>query len=506
MDYMDQPGFLMKGLQTPYIFVLNICYELTKWIGEKVRNLIVSISCFGLVVYAALQYSEIIIRDYVDDVNYRMLIICVLVALLAVFGMKEKARPVAWNWPAVAFFYLLAIGILAARVHHGLATGYVLFALFLLVIIPAYGLVWTAKEAYTDLFFRLSIALIIVGIIFYVGSLIVWPYAPYLFLYGRYTGLSTNPNILAMFYICVMAGAIFLIYHSKRVVLSTISIGCSIAMLYLSESRTAMLAGGVAALAALICYLRKREDHRIRPQKLIIVVVLSLVVSGVAVFALHAPIKFFSYYGIEAIKEDFDSDSKFSLDEYAQSGFTEEEITDVSSIFIEDMRQNQAIKLGEIASAEGSRKMFFGIATQGLDLNALGSGRIEVYKWLIQNTTLWGVDREANPIIVNGRKFSGAHNTVLDFAYQCGAFTGLWCFLLKIVSVIFVIRFLFGRKEFKEGNLFTIMMILLFVVESTLEIQTLPSSRDITCYYYMMMPMVFAGIRRKENNVKERRS
>ena len=499
MDNQAQPGKIMRGLQTPYIAVLNVFYFLTKWIGEKVRNMIVFASCFGLVIYAALQYSEIFIRDHIHDVNYRMLIICVLIALIALFGMKEKAKPIAWSWPPLIFLYGLAVCILIARYHHGLATGYVLYALLMIVIIPAYGIVWTGKENYRELFDKLAIALEVIGLLFYIGSVIVWPYAPYLFANGRYTGLTTNTNILAMFYLCVMIASFYMIYHARWLVFSIITLGISLGLLYLTESRTAILAAVVAVVAFVISYLRKREPDRISPKRLLVAVVLVIVAAILALFVVSAPVKYFHYYGIESIKDEYNSGSKYSLKECEEMGIP----VGAVPYDVQYIRADQNVTLVE-QRASADKKEFTITVPPALygKLDTISSGRAGVYLWIIQTTNPWGeipwgTDRDQNSIAVNGNVYNGAHNTVLDFTYQCGWAGGISCLLLKLSMIIFALCFVFGKKKYRPGMLFVVLMIAIYAVESALEIQTLPSSRDITCYYYLVIPFVFAGIKQK---------
>lgn len=514
MDNQAQPGKIMRGLQTPYIAVLNVFYYLTKWIGGKARNVLVTVCCFGLVIYAALQYSEIFIRDHIHDSNYRMLIICVLVALIALFGMKEKARPVAWSWPPVVFLYLLGISILVARFHHGLATGYVAYALFMIILIPAYGIVWTGRDDYRDLFNRLSFALEVIGILFFIGSIIVWPYAPSLFLEGRYTGLTTNPNILAMLYLCVLIASCYMIYQSRFMPLSIIALGLSVSMLYLSQSRTAFLSAMLAVIAIIICYFRKREPDRIQPKKLILSIILMIIIAAIAVFVAYVPVKYFHYYGIEKIKDEYNSGSKFTLEECEEQGIPVSEVNEIEpqhqvtnvnilddaileQYVFDDSYANSPILVEEIA-AGGTSNTFTRFSDKIFNVDALSSGRMGAYKWVVQHVTPWGVDRDENPIIVGDLSFTGVHNTVLDFAYQCGWFGGISCLLLKLSAIIFALRFVFGRKKYNRGMLFVILLIAIYTVESSLEIQTLPSSRDITCYYYMVIPFVFAGLKRRK--------
>ena len=479
-------------LQIPYIAVLNFFFQLTKGVGEKVKNAIIGICCFALVIYPALNYSDFL-SDIIDDYNYKMLLISVLVIFLALFGMKEKVKHVAWKPMFTVVYYLFAISILVARYHHSLANGYTMFALFLLIVLPAYTLVWNNRNDYRQLFDWLAFAMVVVGLGFYVGSLIVWPYAPYFFFDGRYTGLTTNPNLLGMIFACVLVGACYLLYRSKHMIISVISLGMAVSMLYLSESRTAMLASVLAIIAEIICYLRKREADRIPGKRAVFAIGLTVLITVGSVIALSAPVKYFSYYGIEQIKQNFDSGNKFTLEECDENGI---KIGDTSKVNLEMSYRTADYKdvfeIDRVANADTPSAL--NRWQKNTDINAFGSGRVALYKWVIQHTTLWGVDREKNPVDVYGIKYTGTHNTVLDYAYQCGWFSGILCFLIKLSTIIFVIRFLFGKRMIQKGTLLAVMLVLIYAVESTLEIQTIPSTRDVTCYFYLMLPVLFMGI------------
>ena len=479
----------MRYLQMPYINVLNVFYQLMKHVSEKVRNTGITICCFCLAAYFSLNYSALL-PHFLANENRRMLFICVIFGLLAIFGLQKKLQAVSWRWPMIIIYYLFAVTILIARAHHGLATGYTLFALFLIIVLPAYALVWNNRGDYEVLFDRMALALVVVGICFYVANIIVWPYSPELFENGRYSGLTIQFNLLAMYYLCVAVSAIYLIIRFKVWVLAAVSLGISLGMIILAESRTGLLAAFAVVVVSAVFTILRWEKIKGKILYIVIAILIAIAAWKGATVAASLPIKSFSFYGVEKIQIDTDSIYKYmQLELQGQQGMAED--ADGQVLLTEQGESASAPSedidlIGHIASAEGGK--LFDRQVQKQDLNTYSSGRLAIYRWILDNSKIWGNDSDENPIVVNGAYFYGAHNTPLEFLYQCGWLSWAMCAALEIMTLITVLSITFYRQEMGTAILFAAGIHLIFFVESMLEIQTIPSYRDITCYFLMTIP------------------
>lgn len=480
-------------IQAPYRAIMNVFYHMVKGIHEKIKNAVITICCFCLAGYFPLSYSNLL-PHFMGDENYRMLLVCILVALITIFGIRNRIQKMQWNIPFVIVFYLFVISLFVARYHHGLRAGTVLFALFLLFLLPCYSLVWNSHERYELLFDRLSLAVVIVNLAFYAASIIIWPYSTKLYAFDRYTGLTTNPNIMAMVCLSSVIAGCYLIYKKKLYVLAAIGAGAGLGLMTLTASRAAILAVLIMVIAAVISYLRKREPERIGIGRLLIAVVIVIVMARASIWASEMPVKQFSFYGVASIQEKTDSDRKFTIQECLDAGTLPEDIAGQTGMnekgVFSDTESAHPVSVEQV-SRTANGNVLQNRLQNNIDANDFSSGRLEIYSWIIHHISRWGTDLDEDPVVINGVSTGGTHNAILNFAYQCGWHGGILFFLIELMTAIFLFRFCFGRKEYPQGTLFAVLVIAAFLVEANLENQTLPSVRDLACYYYMIMPVMF---------------
>ena len=128
----------------------------------------------------------------------------------------------------------------------------------------------------------------------------------------------------------------------------------------------------------------------------------------------------------------------------------------------------------------------------GMDLNAVSSGRLEIWQYCIKQSSLLGNDIENKPIIVSdtSHPIYHAHNTVLELLLRSGVFAGGLFFLLELYCACWILRCVFSRGINTSYELFAVMAITAFGIASLFDIVVLPFAKQTVAMFYLSLPCV----------------
>jgi O-antigen ligase len=513
----------MQILQIPYLAIWNGMFRLTENMKQETRNRMLSICCFLLAFYYSLLYSNIL-NLLLPHVILRGICFSVILFLITWFSVDRKLSRVETRPIVVLVYYFFIATVIIARVQH--PTGFEMegFAALLLLLFPGFYLIWNNRRDYSVLYDRIAFGFVLNGIVFFAFSLYGQPYIAAASENGRYTGLADAPNILAMLYLCTAISALYLIVRKDRkVAVHIIALGISFGMIFLTGSRTAFLAAGLAVFVWLIAIARKN----IRKSRRFLLCILSLALAcgtaRAAVFAVQIPEKYFGYRGNAALREISDSRVKYTDEELIAMGWWHPENqtqanakkgTANQKTGAQHKKASGSVKAGILFrdTAAESTSWTAGnsaLLSSGLNVGTifrsynnhgsadqLSSGRLTIYRIVLDHLNWFGNNPKEVPLKnLAGTKLHGVHNTVLDFTYRCGILSGIAVGILELFVLLYIIQCLFGRKKLDAGVLFVLLVFSAYLMESMLEIQVVPFNRDLTCLFYLAFAVMFDGLR-----------
>lgn len=442
----------------------------------------------------------------------------ILVPLL-IFSIQHKVKKVTIRRLAATIYFFFITTILFAGMLHTLRSGYIVFAI-ILIIMPGFYIVWADRGDINSLFDKIASVWSVIGFVFYVICFVCMPPDNVHFYLGRYSGLTINPNIMGMVTVSVLAAALYLIMLGRLNSLAIVDTGISLAMMWLSGSRTAFLAD-LCMIAAFIIIAIKGKDPLQRGSKSIMAALaLSLVIGAFVFYTAEIPAEQMGYKGIDMIREITDSSQKFTekeLRELEDQGIaipTGEitEPTHIASIQLQPVcAQVYASAEADIAEEKGESERT-GLGHDGAtlsermtgydDIYGVFNGRLEIYSQILEQINLTGHVHREPFTLQNGEKQDYAHNTPIDFTYICGVPSGLSSLMIYIITAIYVLTSIFGRKQLDPGRTYALLIMIGFGIESMLEIQLIFGSRGLVMLFYIVFAEIFAERRLPKHDVE----
>lgn len=513
----------MQILQIPHRAIWNGMFRLTENMKQETRNRILSLCCFLLAFYYSLLYSDIL-NLLLPHVILRGICFSVILFLITWFSVERKLERVETRPVVAAVYYFFLVTVIIARVQH--PTGFEMegFAALLLLLFPGFYLIWNNRRDYSALYDRIAFGFVLNGIVFFAFSLYGQPYIAAASVNGRYTGMADDPNIFSMLYLCTALSALYLIVRKDRkLVIHIIALGISLGMIFLTGSRTAFLALGLAVLVWLVAIARKNIRKSRRFLVCILSVALACAAARAAVFAVQVPEKYFGYRGNAALREISDSQVKYTDEELIAMGWWHPENQTQTNGKKGSTAQKSGTKqknaspgvkagisfwntaVGNISWTVGKSAVLsnglnidsiFRLYKKNTSANQLSSGRLTAYQIVLNHLNWFGNNpKEVELLNMDGTKLHGAHNTVLDFTFRCGILSGIGVGILEFFALAYIVQGLFGRKKLDAGMLFVLLVFSAYFMESLLEIQVVPFNRDLTCLFYLSFAVMFDGLR-----------
>lgn len=423
-------------MQIIAIKLFNPIYE--KWIAPldaRVRGLVVGFVFVLLAVYYPLYHSSVFQMIFYTE-SQRHCIAAALLMLAAAFSMKGPLEKITWNKWIMVPMCLGGAGLIVTGLLHPIGSGYLVFGLMLLTVYPWFYLVWANRGDYETLFDQIAIANVLAGVCYIAYSVAILPvYSKQpAIVGGRVQGTMMNANLYSMVGMAVFCCALYLVYRKwdmrklRRLCGAAAVIG--LLGVLAGQSRASIL---ICAGCVVIFLIFAAKCGRIN-RKLVTGVLLAcliLMAAGVVFLAAQGG-------GDEAVGAEQNAIERF--------------------------------------------------LPSGQNLNDYSSNRITLWTNYAQHLNLLGNDfSKTDWTEMTGDLVTHAHNNFLEYGYRCGVIVSGVFMLLELIAGIMTLAFLFSRKATEDYKLFCIFIMLMYAIESLVDIATIPMERYAPFFFYLML-------------------
>jgi len=433
----------VEVIQRIYILVLSPIVWATEKLSfnYKKRLIAIGILAFALPLTFLIQfpYRWIFWKGitYASGATFWNVIGSIILIAVIIFAVERGLKPLQSNKLFCIFYFGSAILIFLSCFFHYVGEAWRPLSLTMIFIFPIFYYV-IANSRYVETFFKaFSWGLIVGGNAISIASIVLYP--PYLCgPTARYMGVNINPANFAIFLLPSIMGCLYIAITSRNKAIKTASlllIVLPLSLIFLSGTRSVLIAAAFAIFVAVIIEIKKSIKLTTGCQKskknLIISSIIIALIIGFIVFLLN-------------------------------------------------------VNLGYLF---GSLSRFY---ITGSTMNRITTGRWDLWIETLRRINLWGHDYRADPLIVNGNEFRGAHNFPLEVAYRSGLFAGILYLLMQLYSLGFTMKKIFSKIQVGKEILFSCIVVPSFFIVSMLEWDIRPFTRlYVLCFYLSLSSIMF---------------
>lgn len=429
-------------LEKTYLPIINFIYNRIRDFSSKTKKYILTI-CIVIEVLSTYLYQCDEFLGFLCSAVLNSMIGIVCFFGIIVAGIDHKIEKIQAKKWLIYVLMLCGIVVFISGLHHFITYSYMIMGLVMCTMMPAFIIVWGGNKGISILFRMVAWVLSICFAIFIVLNLIVAPISdPAYFVEGRYFGIAADPNGLAKIAVTASTSAIYMIVVQKSI--KKIPFICILAIAFvitfLTASRTNLIALVLVCAVALVMIVKSYIiDKEISAKKILVVGCILILVSGMVLI------------GVSSISN------------------------------------------GDNSSTIGSR-LSQGLLEDGsVDLNALSSGRINIWTFCIEKTNLIGNDITGGIVdIQSGVDNDHAHNTVIELLYRSGIIAGVCMLLIELYCIGWTIKTIFIRRKNSQIEIISALFITAFLIASMFDIVVLPFAKMTTFLFYLCMPVVFS--------------
>ena len=451
-----------------YIPILNFIYKHTSGFSQRTRSILMY-SCLTIIIVSTYFYQakRFFLYDYPAMLN-SFIGTCAFIGFL-IASIDRKIEMVKIRSWLMYVLMLCGIVIVASGIHHYIGYSYILMGLFMTFLMPPFIIVWCYRRDFDTLFRCIAIIGVICFVCYYFVNMICAPAGMNNTFVERYRGIAADPNGVAKSAVasCVCGIYLLITWTGRKKIWMIPIISASIGMTLMTASRANLIALGCILIWGMICGIKYCYHYRDRILiKRIVLYVLFLVVL-IPVFLSGLQLK--NVLEKETIKTVSETQVVTSVDSTEASSFSVE----VDKVIGQRMQQGKT-------------------TDNGMDLNAVSSGRLEIWQYCIKQNSLLGNDIENKPTIVSdtSRPIYHAHNTVLELLLRSGVFAGGLFFLLELYCAYWILRRIFSRGINTSYELFAVMAITAFGIASLFDIVVLPFAKQTVAMFFLSLPCV----------------
>lgn len=442
------------SIQTIYIRMMNIIYNrYFSRIDEKAKNAYLLCIFVWFAFYFILFFNRSFHQDFLNTHTQRQALSGTLLIMVSFLSMNGPLEQVKWRKRITVPYYLCAIGLITTGLIHPIGNGYLNFGIMLIFVYPCLYLSWNNRGDYELLFDSIAKSFEIVGSAFFIYCL--------LFLYSelgealksgeRFCGPAENSNLLSMIGMATFCTALYMAFrkrnnHIQRPVHVAVMLS-GLFMTLIGQSRASILVAIISLLCA-ICYGYKQKRTRRNNNRNKIILILIMIV----LIALLMPVVF---------KVEKTND---------QEGF--------------------------------GNSVVDRFTMEGKDLNSYSSGRIFLWKNYAKHLNMIGNDfNEVDWEELTGNTVTHAHNNFLEYGYRCGIPVASLFTLLELLAGLLALGYLFSKTKRRDCYLFVIIMMVMYAIESVVDIATIPMERHAPFFFYMILTvMIDPCVQNNEHN------
>lgn len=467
-------------IQTGYVTILNVIYKVTGKINEKIRNAIIWCLIFLLISLSIYNYA-VYSRGATIVQFERDVIGCFCLAGIAVFSINGYLKKYSWNRQFVFIWYVFAILLFISGLLHSVENSYWLWSVSMLAGFPGFYLIWQNREDYDTLFKLISSAMLVAMFIFFVMCL--YTVNSEMNVSGRFSSVMRNPNHLGKLAVSGTAAAFYLAITSKRMWLYGISVGIGWKLAQLSGSRAAITVFIAQVAVFLVHYIKCM--YQIKGLRKIIVNLIVLI----CVSALCSEL---AEKGIEYCQKQHDAvimrekeNSKREKKENEDSNRVAE-----SNQPTEDTGSNPP-EIPRMSVEENEDVLKSRSNIKGKTVDQISSGRTIIWKYYIKKLNFKGNDWKKYKANTPEYYYQWAHNDIIEISYRSGIIAGIFDFIFLFYLGIYVLKYVFLKKEIKPYVCFTSLCILTYGGYAMLDVISFPFAMQYTFMFYVSLMPVF---------------
>ena len=451
------------AIQRVSMFFLNIFQKPVSRIAPKTREKVMTV-CFFLLSAALISYF---CAPFYIQLRWKMLIGCVLMAVILLMSLDRKVAPVKWTLLLTVPYFLVCLFLMQSGVTQSFE--YLPNALVCLVAFPAFWLVWTGRGDFQVLYRCFARGFTFAYWIFLALSVLFAPLAA-----NYYSGLAINPNGMGMILSVALVSSIYLFEISvgklRWVYLATA--GNVIAMSFLSQSRSALLSH-VAVLIVWFIYIAVKEHRRWRVMlRRWLFPVLAILLSLVIMYTLLTTVNQLFSFDIDDVYYDI----AVYVSEHSKSGETE-------ILFRADAFSDK-LEFGDLMTLR---------LLQGISNNSdISTGRFNIWSAFLGERTLLGHPSEYKFIVpATGSVAGTAHNTPIQIGYDSGFPNTFFWFALNAASGLYAIFYAVRRRREGINAFFPLLCIVAYGITSMVESSYNPLTGTLPLAYFIAMTPLF---------------
>lgn len=409
-----------------YIPILNFIYKHTSGLSQRTRSILMY-SCLTIIIVSTYFYQakRFFLYDYPAMLN-SFIGTCAFIGFL-IASIDRKIEMVKIRSWLMYVLMLCGIVIVISGIHHYIGYSYILMGLFMTFLMPPFIIVWCYRRDFDTLFRCIAIIGVLCFICYYFVNMICAPAGMDDTFWGRYGGIAADPNGVAKSAVasCVCGIYLLITWTGRKKIWMIPIISASIGMTLMTVSRANLIALGCILIWGMICGIKYCYHHRDRILLKRIILYAFFLVVLIPVFINGLQLK--NVLEKETTKTVSETQVVTSVDS------TEPSLSSiqVDKVIEQRMQQEKTVD-------------------NGMDLNAVSSGRLEIWQYCIKQSSLLGNDIENKPIIVSdtSHPIYHAHNTVLELLLRSGVFAGGVVFLIRTILCVldFAMRFFKGNK------------------------------------------------------------
>ncbi|NLD19042.1 MAG: hypothetical protein GX663_02185 [Clostridiales bacterium] len=443
-------------VQKIYLPILNFIYKFTGRLNEKVRNVLMVV-CLAIEIISTYVYQIDEFLGFICPAMINTLVGIAAFGGMMIFSINGEMKPIGIRRIILYPMMLCGVIVFISGIHHYIGYSYMCLGLFMAFVMPAYILIWGNRKDFDSLFKPIAFISVALFVIYFVANCIAAPMTnPECFVGGRYSGLASDPNGIAKTAVVSCLCAIYILYTAKSKWKYTMVpiISMSIAMTILTVSRANLLALIIVIVFSVIFLLKKiliNKDNKLHE--------IIALVCMIAIVAMLVPV--FS--------------KCFELKQYnASAEATVEQNAPV------DVEERILISKGQDGKA---------------DYNALSSGRIGIWKYCLDNVSIFGNNVENGVVL---KKDIGkieitqdhTHNTTIELLHRSGVFAGLTFFILEFACAVWVISRVLVMRKNKPYEVFAVLSITAFGIASLFDIVVLPFAKITVLLFYICLAAI----------------
>lgn len=448
-------------MQKIYIRFFNATRILTSRIGNSGKTVILFLCC------SFLLYIYFFVRRSLDTDPVHIMAIGTAVAILmAVFSVRDNLNEIEWD--RRCYFSMVLFGAVIAVVnllHHPVGSGYMFFALDLILVYPALYFVWGNRRDYDSLYTMLSVTILLMGLAVFAYCFYMASKGTLYIREGRVGAHKGHPNFLGFAgAVCVLADSYLLLKYFRArhiAIASAAGIGAGISLTLVTLSRTSMISAAICLITLCIFVIkrmirRRRNPDRVLGRKTAAWMIVIIIVTAATAFA-----------GLKM--DNLNNSVSGSLNKGSAEAAQEKYRSETEVEVIKDR-------------------------VLPTDKKDYSSGRLKIWNIYYKNITALGRPFETIEDELKSANETRAHNNFLEYSFRGGYIAGLIYAVFFVATGLKGLKYLVDPKICDAGHAFSVMITGAYAVNAMLEIAALPFMRVIPCIFFLTAsPLLVKG-------------